>query len=132
MALRDDWKKTGSGLGHAFGSLGNSVVDTVKGQPTKSDWKDTGKGLGHAFTDLGKSILKSTKTAVDHLDSMVEDGEAQSAAPQESVAQETAQSTAPQESVTQETAQRTAPQESEPQAPVLTPDEVEVLPPKED
>ena len=118
MALRDDWKKTGSGLGHAFGSLGNSVVDTVKGQPTKSDWKDTGKGLGHAFTDLGKSILKSTKTAVDHLDSMVEDGEAQSEAAQESAAQEASQSEAA--------------RESEQQAPVLTPDEVEVMPPKED
>lgn len=104
MALRDDWKQTGSGLGHAFGSLGSSVVDTVKGQPSKNEWKEAGKGLGGAFANLGKSIVKSTKVAVDHIDEKMSQPDEQT-----------------QEAATAETQQ---------QENVLKEDDVEVLPPQ--
>lgn len=37
MALRDDWKKTGKGLGTAFQGLGKSLVKTVKHGVDKAD-----------------------------------------------------------------------------------------------
>lgn len=117
MALRDDWKQTGSGLGHAFGSLGSSVVDTVKGQPSKNEWKAAGKGLGGAFANLGKSIVKSTKVAVDHIDDKMSqpDEQAQTGPVQEE------QTTPVQE-------EQTAPVQE--QENVLTDNDVEVLPPQ--
>ena len=37
MALRDEWKKTGKGLGHAFRDLGKSIVRSVKTGVDKAD-----------------------------------------------------------------------------------------------
>ena len=39
MALRDEWKETGKGLGHAFRDLGKSIVRSVKtGVDKADDW----------------------------------------------------------------------------------------------
>ena len=37
MALRDNWKDTGVGLGHAFRDLGKTLVRTVKTGAEKVD-----------------------------------------------------------------------------------------------
>ena len=37
MALRDNWKDTGVGLGHAFRDLGKTLVKTVKTGAEKVD-----------------------------------------------------------------------------------------------
>ncbi len=93
MALKDDWKNTGKGLGGAFKELGLNVVRSVKtgfdkaeetmsNDPEKKtdstvfndgSWRKTGKDLGGAFTDLAHSIVKSAKTGVDKLDNKMED-----------------------------------------------------------
>jgi len=46
MSLKDNWKQTGLGLGHAFRDLGKSVVKTVAtGVKKADDWanKDEAK-----------------------------------------------------------------------------------------
>ena len=37
MSLRDNWKETGVGLGHAFRDLGKTLVKTVKTGAVKVD-----------------------------------------------------------------------------------------------
>ena len=37
MSLRDDWKKTGKDLGHAFQGLGKSIIRSVKPGADKAD-----------------------------------------------------------------------------------------------
>ncbi len=37
MSLRDEWKKTGKDLGHAFQGLGKSIVRSVKAGVDKAD-----------------------------------------------------------------------------------------------
>ncbi len=37
MALKNEWKETGKGLGHAFRDLGKAVVKTVKVGIDKAD-----------------------------------------------------------------------------------------------
>ena len=37
MALKDDWKKTGSDLGHAFQGLGKSILRSAKVGIDKAD-----------------------------------------------------------------------------------------------
>ena len=37
MALKDEWKKTGTGLGKAFTQLGKSIVHTVSTGVQKAD-----------------------------------------------------------------------------------------------
>lgn len=37
MSLRDNWKETGVGLGHAFRDLGKTLVKTVKTGAEKVD-----------------------------------------------------------------------------------------------
>lgn len=45
MALRDDWKKTGKGLGNAFQDLGKSLIKTVKHGVDKADeWANSEGG----------------------------------------------------------------------------------------
>ena len=43
MALRDEWKETGKGLGHAFRDLGKSIVRSVKTGVDKADDWATGE-----------------------------------------------------------------------------------------
>lgn len=44
MALKDDWKDTGKGLGQAFSGLGKSIVRTVKdGVDAVDDWAESDK-----------------------------------------------------------------------------------------
>ncbi len=86
MAMRDDWKETGKGLGNAFSGLGKSVIKSAKIGADKADtwangeqqgenpsmkemWKETGSGLGHAFEGLGKTTVKAVKTGADKADS---------------------------------------------------------------
>ena len=37
MALKDSWKETGTGLGHAFRDLGKTIVKSVKTGVEKAD-----------------------------------------------------------------------------------------------
>ena len=37
MALKDSWKETGVGLGHAFRDLGKTIVKSVKTGAEKAD-----------------------------------------------------------------------------------------------
>ena len=81
MALMDDWKTTGKGLGTAFGGLGKNILRSVKTGVDKVDgsaadenvfndgsWRQTGRDMGNAFTNLGKSIVKSAKKGLDLID----------------------------------------------------------------
>lgn len=81
MALKDEWKDTGKGLGGAFKDLGKNLVRSVKTGIDKVDdsaaeenvfndgsWRETGKELGGAFKNLGKSVLHSAKTGLDKAD----------------------------------------------------------------
>ena len=41
MALKDNWKETGKGLGHAFSTLGKTIVRSAETTADKvSDWAD--------------------------------------------------------------------------------------------
>ncbi len=73
MSLRDSWKKTGVGLGHAFRDLGKTVADTVKVDVDREQWKQTGVGLGHAFRDFGKTTIASVAAGAEKLDDLVND-----------------------------------------------------------
>lgn len=43
MALKDSWKETGKGLGHAFTGLGKTLVKTAKYAVNKAeDWAESG------------------------------------------------------------------------------------------
>jgi len=89
MALKDDWKKTGKGLGQAFAGLGNNICRSMKdGVGYAADatddeihsaekketvfndgsWRKTGKELGGAFKGLAHSILKSAEIGLSKLD----------------------------------------------------------------
>lgn len=79
MALKDEWKETGKGLGSAFKGLAKNVGRSVKsgldiGEKDESDvfsdgsWRETGKDLGKAFKGLAKSIVDSAEEGIDKLD----------------------------------------------------------------
>ena len=79
MALKDEWKETGKGLGDAFKGLAKNVGRSVKtGLDIDNDdesnvfsdgsWRETGKGLGQAFKGLAKSIVDSAEEGIDKLD----------------------------------------------------------------
>ena len=43
MSLKDSWKETGVGLGHAFRDLGKTLVKTAKtGVDKADDWANSG------------------------------------------------------------------------------------------
>ena len=71
MALKDAWKQTGKGLGHAFRDLGRTIGDTVTVDVDREQWKQTGKGLGHAFRDFGKTAIRTAAVAAEKLDDAV-------------------------------------------------------------
>ena len=77
MALKDEWKKTGKDIGHAFKDFGKAVGTTAKvvvgkeektneeGKSTlKESWKGVGKGFGTAGKDIGKSAKGTAKKVV--------------------------------------------------------------------
>lgn len=79
MALKDEWKETGKGLGGAFKDLGTNVGRSVKSGLDPSDdnqtnvfndgsWRKTGKELGGAFKGLAKSMVDSAKAGIDKID----------------------------------------------------------------
>ena len=89
MSLRDDWKKTGSDLGHAFAGLGKNIgrsakdgvdyaTDAVSDNKEANEnketvyndgsWRKTGKDLGGAFKGLAHSLLESAETGLSKLD----------------------------------------------------------------
>ncbi|MDO4815529.1 MAG: hypothetical protein Q4A83_02860 [Bacillota bacterium] len=87
MALKDDWKATGKGLGSAFKGLGKNVLrsvgdglDKIDGTQAKGDsnvfndgsWRQTGKDLGTGFINVGKSIVKSAKEGIDKIDGKID------------------------------------------------------------
>lgn len=52
MDLKDDWKKTGIGLGHAFRDLGKTLVKTIKTGVDKADeWANSDKTSTKQETD---------------------------------------------------------------------------------
>lgn len=64
MALRDSWKETGKGLGHAFTSLGKSIVKTAKYAADKAeDWADSDSDA--ASTDAASTDDGQNKEAAD-------------------------------------------------------------------
>ncbi len=80
MALKDEWKETGKGLGSAFKGLAKNVGRSVKtGLDIDNDdesnvfsdgsWRKTGRELGGAFKGLAKSIVDSAEEGIDKLDS---------------------------------------------------------------
>lgn len=69
MALKDDWKKTGKGIGGAFKNFGKAMKTTVKvglgkeestNEEGKSSLKEAWSNTGKSFGDAGKSVGKST------------------------------------------------------------------------
>ena len=80
MALKDEWKETGKGLGSAFKGLAKNVgrsVDTAlssEEERGESDvfndgsWRKTGKELGGAFKGLARSIVDSAREGIDRLE----------------------------------------------------------------
>lgn len=45
MSLRDEWKQTGTGLGHAFRDLGKTLVKSAANVAKKvEDWADGEEG----------------------------------------------------------------------------------------
>lgn len=88
MALKDDWKATGKGLGSAFKGLGKNVVRSVGAGLDKLDgsqpndgsnvfndgsWRQTGKDIGSGFANVGKNIVKSAKQGIDKIDEKMDD-----------------------------------------------------------
>ena len=71
MSLKDSWKQTGKGLGHAFRDLGRTIGDTVNDEAKREQWKETGRGLGHAFRDFGKTAIRTAAVATEKLDDIV-------------------------------------------------------------
>lgn len=82
MALKDEWKSAGKGLGHAFKKFGKTfvrsadeVIDEDSGSKTPDQsvfsdgsWRSTGKGLGQAFVNVGKALVDTAQVAVDKID----------------------------------------------------------------
>lgn len=84
---KQEWKETGSSLGHAFETFGKTFVRSAKTtgknvsdwadgkepqqQPENSSvysdgsWRQTGKELGSAFLSVGKSIIHSIEEGAD-------------------------------------------------------------------
>lgn len=95
MALKDEWKDTGKGIGGAFKNLGKNLVRSAKTGVDSLDgtidnaeidengnkrtvfndgsWRETGKALGGAAKDLGMSILHSAKKGIDAIDNAADD-----------------------------------------------------------
>ena len=76
MALKDDWKKTGKNIGHAFKGFGKAVKTSVEvgvgdkertdeeGNPRlKDSWSEVGKDFGEAGKSIGKSASHTAKKA---------------------------------------------------------------------
>lgn len=75
MALKEDWKKAGKDIGHAFKSTGKSLGKTLdvafdddqpledeEGKPVlKSNWSETGKSFGEAGKSIGKATSHTAK-----------------------------------------------------------------------
>ncbi len=74
MALKEDWKNTGKGIGHAFKNFGKAVKTSVEvgvgdkervdedGNPALKDaWSETGKSFGEAGKSIGKSADHTAK-----------------------------------------------------------------------
>ena len=95
MALKDEWKDTGKGIGSAFKNLGKNIIRSAKTGVDGLDgtidnaevdengnkrtvfndgsWRETGKALGGAAKDLGMSILHSAKKGIDAIDDATKD-----------------------------------------------------------
>ena len=93
MALKEDWKDTGKGLGEAFTDLGKTLIRTAEVGVDKArawandkdpkeavpeenvtndgSWRKTGKELGGAFADLGKTVVRTIETGADKVDEKV-------------------------------------------------------------
>ena len=55
MPLKDSWKQTGAGLGHAFRDLGKTLVKTAKtGVEKAADWADSDDDKSNEKSALDK------------------------------------------------------------------------------
>ena len=79
MALKDEWKKTGKGLGSAMASFGKAIGKSAKAIVNGEDenesnvfndgtWRQTGKELGSAFKGLGNSIVDTAKEGIEEIE----------------------------------------------------------------
>lgn len=116
MALKDNWKETGKGLGNAFANLGKTLVrsaettadkvsDWANGEkpeeaqteaPEKEStvyndgsWRKTGKELGSAFAGLGKTLVKTAETGADKAADWADNGQADKGAEAEETGETT-------------------------------------------
>ena len=61
MSLKEEWKKTGQDLGHAFQGLGKSIIRTVKTGADKADeWANSEE------TEASKTAETKEAEPVDH------------------------------------------------------------------
>lgn len=88
MAVKDEWKKTGKGIGQSFKSLGKSIVKSVKvgaerldgdnKEAEKTDLREAWSEVGHTFGDTGKHLGRAAagtgKKVVDAVENS-DDGE---------------------------------------------------------
>ena len=79
MPLKEDWKKMGKDVGHAFKDFGKAVATTAKVAVGKEDnsqvnedgktplreaWSDTGKQFGEAGKSIGRASKNTAKKVV--------------------------------------------------------------------
>lgn len=61
MSLRDQWKQTGTGLGHAFRDLGKTLVKSATNVARKAEsWADTEENVP-ADTPVEAEVVQEEK-----------------------------------------------------------------------
>ena len=71
MALKEDWKNTGKGIGGVFKNFGKAIATTAKvavgkeenevGEDGRTALRSSWSKVGHGFGDAGKSLGKAAK-----------------------------------------------------------------------
>ena len=78
MSTKEEWKKTGKNIGHAFANLGKAIGTTAKvvtgednhqGEGKKTKTGEAWTNVGHGFRDAGKSFGKATASTFSAKDS---------------------------------------------------------------
>ncbi len=71
MSRKEEWKKAGKDIGHAFANLGKAIGTTAKvvtgednhqGEGRKTKTGEAWTNVGHGFADAGKQFGKATAT----------------------------------------------------------------------
>lgn len=82
MSLKDEWKKAGVNIGHAFRDAGKALGVTAKvvigkednnnGEGQKSKTGEAWTKAGHGFADAGKSLGQAGKATVERVEDDIE------------------------------------------------------------